>query len=239
MATTKTRDPTCGTSRGSTHAASPIPITPTKATSARILSEDRTTRRRKYTIFWPGREDETEVVPAPDILKYVTMGYFRAFRVGVEAARSQRRTLEKLEEENRRDTEKTKMAAREKVKESLGLKQAVVGEGVDVESSSDSDIGYYLKPKGSIKKTPRVIDRRQERDKGRRSTRKHDIKKKRKAPATAQSKKRGWYSGDKSLNTLAPEQSPYTKKTTRLSLGNKGTNLLEDSTGNPDSTGGP
>jgi hypothetical protein len=237
MATTKTRDPTRRTNRGSTQNASPVPTTLTKATSARILSEDRTTRRRKFTIFWPGREHETKVIPAPEILKYVTMGHFRAFRVGVEAAKSQRRMAENLEEANQREAEKAKMTAREKVKEFLAAKEAVAGEGMDVESSSDSDIQCDLKPKGQIKKTTtRVIDRRQGQGPGSKSEHKKSRLKKKKTPTAAWLKKKESDSGNSSLNALTlQEQSPLANKTTRLSLKSKATSLRVDSTGRTES----
>lgn len=59
MATTRARHKNRRTNSGGTiNASSPLPTPSTKGTSARILSEDRTTRRRKYIIFWPGREDQ-------------------------------------------------------------------------------------------------------------------------------------------------------------------------------------
>jgi len=122
---------------------------------------------------------------------------------------------EKLEEANRIEAEKTKLTAREKVKESLGLKQAVIRNGVDVESSTDSDIGCYLKPKGLVKKTTtRALDRRQGKPTG--------IKKKKKVSTAAWSKKNGLDSG-------------LSQKKPRLSPENKATNLLEDSTGRTES----
>lgn len=209
MATTNTRDKGRRTkSGGTTRAAPPITTPPTKETSARILSEDRTTRRRKYTIFWPGREDEIKVVPAAKILEYVTMRHFRSFRVGVEAEKSRQKMAENLEAANQREAEKGRMAAAKKVQESLEREHAAaVGDAMDVESSSDSDIQAYPKPKGSTKKTTtRVIKRGQANDINPKDNKARRLKKRKRALAEARlAKKNKLESTDRSSNALAPE----------------------------------
>lgn len=231
MATTNTRDRNRRTrSGGTSHAAPPVTTPPTKATSARILSEDRTTRRRKYTIFWPGREDEIKVVPAADILEYVIMGHFRSFRVGVEAERSRQKMAENLEAANQKEAEKEWMAAKKKVQESWEREQAAaVGDALDAESSSDSDIQCYLKPKGSTKKTTtRVIKRHQGKDINPKDNKARRLKKRRKALAAARlAKKNKLQSTDNSSDVLVPEQTPPTKRTTRLSLKTQASSPLE------------
>lgn len=216
MATTNPRDRNRRTrSGGTSHAASPVTTLPTKATSARILSEDRTTRRRKYTIFWPGREDEIKVVPAADILEYVIMGHFRSFRVGVEAERSRQNMAENLEAANQKEAEKERMAAKKKVQESSEREQAAaVGDALDAESSSDSDIQCYLKPKGSTKNTTtRVIKRHQGKDINPKGNKARRLKKRRKALAAARlAKKNKLQSTDNSSDVLVPEQTPPNEK---------------------------
>ncbi|KAK1832597.1 hypothetical protein QBC39DRAFT_381416 [Podospora conica] len=123
----------------------------TNETSARILSEDTTARRKKYTIFWPGREDETKVVPATDILQYVAPAFLRAFRVRAEWAKSQELQAEKREEDKRAEAE-------DKVREYLARQTGVAAreDGEDVESSSgeDEDIPYLPRPKWAVKTAP-------------------------------------------------------------------------------------
>lgn len=239
MATTNTRDKSRRTtSGGTTHAAPPITTPPTKATSARILSEDRTTRR-KYTIFWPGREDKIKVVPAADILEYVTMGHFRSFRVGVEAERSRQKMAENLEAANQREAEKERMAAKKKVQEAWEREQAAaVGDAVDVEYSSDSDIHACPKPKGSTKKTTtRVIKRHQGNDINPKDSKARRLKKRRKALAAARlAKKNKLQSTDNSSDALVPEQTPPTKRATRLSLKTQASSPLEDRVEGTDQT---
>lgn len=134
------------------------------------------------------------------------MGHFRSFRVGVEAARSRQKMAENLEEANRRESEEERLASRKKVHESWEREQAAAEEGVDVDSSSDSDIQCYLGPKGCIKKTTtRVIKHRQGDDINPRDNKARRLAKRRKALAAARlAKKKGTGLAGQVIEYLGP-----------------------------------
>lgn len=107
---------------------------------------------------------------------------------------------ENLEAANQREAGKERLASRKKVHESWEREQAAAEEVVDVESSSDSDIQCYLRPKGCIKKTTtRVIKRGQGDDINPKDNKARRLAKRRKALAAGRlAKKRELDSRDRS-----------------------------------------